>query len=112
MGSSSGGGVSKSAPRTGKAQFKPVKLLYEKRIALFAVLAALPGVVFGTVLIWTHAWPTDVKIALTALEFFLWFVLSLTLLDQVIRPLQTLANVVGALREEDYSFRARGRGAG
>jgi nitrogen fixation/metabolism regulation signal transduction histidine kinase len=27
--------------------------------------------------------------------------------DQIIRPLQTLANVVGALREEDYSFRAR-----
>ncbi len=29
------------------------------------------------------------------------------LLDHVIRPLQTLANVVGALRQEDYSFRAR-----
>ncbi len=31
-----------------------------------------------------------------------------TFMDQVIRPLQTLANVVAALREEDYSFRARG----
>jgi nitrogen fixation/metabolism regulation signal transduction histidine kinase len=29
-------------------------------------------------------------------------------MDQVVRPLQTLANVVAALREEDYSFRARG----
>jgi len=29
-------------------------------------------------------------------------------MDKVIRPLQTLANVVAALREEDYSFRARG----
>ena len=28
--------------------------------------------------------------------------------EQTIRPLQTLANVVSALREEDYSFRARG----
>jgi two-component system nitrogen regulation sensor histidine kinase NtrY len=27
--------------------------------------------------------------------------------DQIIPPLQTLANVVGALREEDYSFRVR-----
>ena len=42
------------------------------------------------------------------LEFFLWLVLTLALLDQVVRPLQTLTNVVGALREEDYSFRARG----
>jgi len=84
------------------------RLLFEKRIALFAVLAALPGVAFGTVLIWTASWPRDVKIALTALEFFLWLVLTLVLLDQIVRPLQTLTNVVGALREEDYSFRARG----
>src|SRR5207247_2667146 len=27
--------------------------------------------------------------------------------EHIIRPLQTLANVVGALRDEDYSFRAR-----
>ena len=29
-------------------------------------------------------------------------------MEQIIRPLQTLANVVSALRESDYSFRARG----
>ena len=33
--------------------------------------------------------------------------LTLVLLDQIVRPLQTLINVVSALREEDYSFRAR-----
>jgi len=87
---------------------RPSKLLFEKRIAFLAVLAALPGVAFGTILIWISAWPRDVKLALTALEFFLWLVLTLVLLDHIVRPLQTLANVVGALREEDYSFRARG----
>lgn len=35
------------------------------------------------------------------------FVVSL-LMEQITRPLQTLANVVAALREDDYSFRARG----
>jgi two-component system, NtrC family, nitrogen regulation sensor histidine kinase NtrY len=98
----------KSAARTPHVRFRPSKLLFEKRIAFYAVLAALPGVVFGTTLIWTSAWPRDVKIALTALELFFWLVLTLVLLDQIVRPLQTLANVVGALREEDYSFRARG----
>jgi nitrogen fixation/metabolism regulation signal transduction histidine kinase len=72
------------------------------------VLAALPGIAFGTILIWIQPWTRDVKIALTALEFFLWLVLTLALLEQIVRPLQTLTNVVGALREEDYSFRARG----
>jgi nitrogen fixation/metabolism regulation signal transduction histidine kinase len=32
--------------------------------------------------------------------------------DQLVRPLQTLANVVSALREDDFSFRARGAGRG
>jgi nitrogen fixation/metabolism regulation signal transduction histidine kinase len=72
------------------------------------VLAALPGIAFGTILLWTQPWTRDVKLALTALEFSLWLVLTLALLEQIVRPLQTLTNVVGALREEDYSFRARG----
>ncbi len=84
------------------------RLLYEKRIVLFAILASLPGMAFGTTLIWTHNWTQDVKVSLTVLEVFLWLVLTIALLDQVVRPLQTLTNVVGALREEDYSFRARG----
>ena len=84
------------------------KLLYEKRVALFAILAALPGIAFGTTLIWTHNWSRDAKISLTVLEVLLWLILTIALLDQIVRPLQTLTNVVGALREEDYSFRARG----
>src|ERR1700744_5614341 len=56
---------------------KRVRLLYEKRIALFAILASLPGMAFGTSLIWTHVWTRDVKISLTVLEFFLWLVLTI-----------------------------------
>ena len=88
-------------------QFKPYRLIFERRIAIYAVLAALPGMVFGTALIWLQPWARDVKIAVTVFEFFLWFVLTLMLLEQIVRPLQTLSNVVSALREEDYSFRAR-----
>ena len=35
------------------------------------------------------------------------FLIGVALHDRIVRPLQTLASVVGALREEDYSFRAR-----
>ncbi len=105
MDSSSG---SEKRPRAREPRSRAARLLFEKKIALFAILAALPGVAFGTILIWVRPWPDDVKMALTALEFFLWLVLTLALLDQIVRPIQTLTNVVGALREEDYSFRARG----
>ena len=105
MDSSSGSGYRQRD--RGSQQFRRHRLLYERRIAICAVLAALPGVVIATIMIWTHAWSRDVKIALTLLEFFLWFILTLTLLEQIVRPLQTLSNVVSALREEDYSFRAR-----
>ena len=37
-----------------------------------------------------------------------WAVAGLYLFDQLMRPLQTLSNVVAALREDDFSFRARG----
>lgn len=47
------------------------------------------------------------RLALIALELFTWWLLALALQEQTTRPLQTLSNVIGALREEDYSFRAR-----
>src|SRR6516164_4383396 len=106
MDSSSGSGYRRRDRSTGE-QFKTHRLIYERRMALFAVLAALPGVVLGTVLVWVQLWSRDVKIATTIFELLLWFLLTLALLEQIVRPLQTLANVVSALREEDYSFRAR-----
>jgi len=46
-------------------------------------------------------------VAITVVVIF-WWLAVLFLMDQIKLPLQTLANVVAALREEDYSFRARG----
>src|SRR5271169_1193489 len=106
MDSSSGSGY-RERNRSAREHFKRRRLLYERRIAIFAVLAALPGIAIATSLIWTQHWTRDVKIALTVFELFLWFILTLTLLEQIVRPLQTLSNVVSALREEDYAFRAR-----
>jgi two-component system, NtrC family, nitrogen regulation sensor histidine kinase NtrY len=84
------------------------RLLYEKRIACLRFWRRCRASPSAPSLIWTHDWSRDTKISLTVLELFLWLVLTLALLDQIVRPLQTLTNVVGALREEDYSFRARG----
>jgi len=46
--------------------------------------------------------------AILALFSFLLLFAFLAFYESSVRPLQTLSNVVSALREEDYSFRARG----
>ena len=93
---------------TRKVPRKRVRLLYEHRISLYSLLVASPGILVSGILIWRQPWSTESKLALSFVEIFAWWLLALALHEQTVRPLQTLANVVAALREEDYSFRARG----
>ena len=94
--------------KAGKIPRKRARLHYEHRIGLYSLLVASPGILVSAILIWRQPWSAESKVALTLLELFIWWLLSLALHEQTVRPLQTLANVVAALREEDYSFRARG----
>jgi nitrogen fixation/metabolism regulation signal transduction histidine kinase len=93
---------------TWKVPRKRVRLLYEHRISLYSLLVALPGIAVSGILIWMQSWSTESKLALSFVGLIVWLVLAVALHEQTVRPLQTLANVVAALREEDYSFRARG----
>jgi two-component system nitrogen regulation sensor histidine kinase NtrY len=99
-------GSSPTGPRPSQPR-KRARLLYERRISLYSFLVALPGLVVSGVLIWTQAWSIESKLALIGVELFVWWLLAMALQEQTTRPLQTLANVIGSLREEDYSFRAR-----
>jgi nitrogen fixation/metabolism regulation signal transduction histidine kinase len=66
-----------------------------------------PGIVVTSVLLWFEPWPLQSKLILLGLEAVACLLVGAALLEQIVHPLQTLANVVGALRDEDYSFRAR-----
>jgi two-component system, NtrC family, nitrogen regulation sensor histidine kinase NtrY len=90
-------------PRTRKR----TRLLYERRISLYSFLVALPAIVVSLVLVWMQGWSVESRVALVAGELFVWWLLAIALQEQTTRPLQTLANVIASLREEDYSFRAR-----
>src|SRR3954467_718932 len=85
---------------------KRTRLLYENRISLYSFLVALPGLTVSTVFLWMQPWSTGSRVAVIAAQLFIWWLLALALQEQTTRPLQTLANVIGSLREEDYSFRA------
>jgi two-component system nitrogen regulation sensor histidine kinase NtrY len=81
---------------------------YERRILLLALLSALPGVAVGLILLWREAMTPRGHWTLTLLLVGVWWGAALALRERVVRPLQTLANLIGALREGDFSIRARG----
>jgi len=66
-----------------------------------------PGLLVSATLIWLEPWSIQSKLIFIGAELLVCLIIGAALHDHIIRPLQTLANVVGALRDEDYSFRAR-----
>jgi two-component system, NtrC family, nitrogen regulation sensor histidine kinase NtrY len=86
---------------------KPRRAPFERRIIRSSLWLAIPGLVTSGILIWLQDWTSESKLALLFGELLICGLIVAAHHDQIIRPLQTLANVVGALREEDYSFRAR-----
>lgn len=84
------------------------KLGFERRLRLYLYLLGLPTGFLCWLLLWRYSVePLEQCLVLLALVLGWIFAVSL-LMEQITRPLQTLANVVAALREDDYSFRARG----
>ncbi|HEV2277981.1 MAG TPA: ATP-binding protein [Acidobacteriaceae bacterium] len=83
-------------------------LSFEARLRVYATIGAviLMGLV-AAVLALLHVSTGPMLATLGILLLLLLLVLS-ALIEEAVRPIQTLANVVAALREEDYSFRARG----
>src|ERR1700681_829418 len=84
------------------------RLSFERRVRLWLYLLGLPMAFLCWLLLRQYSVdPLEQCFVLLALLLGWMFAVSI-LMEQIVRPLQTLANVVAALREDDYSFRARG----
>jgi two-component system, NtrC family, nitrogen regulation sensor histidine kinase NtrY len=81
---------------------------HERRVLQLALLAGLPGVVVSLALLWVGAYSAKVQWTLGLLVIATWLIVAAVLRERVVRPLQTLSNMLAALREGDYSIRARG----
>jgi two-component system, NtrC family, nitrogen regulation sensor histidine kinase NtrY len=85
-----------------------MKLSHDRRVVILAALATLPAAAVALALLWSGdftpkvRWTFTVAILLAALLFLhaLW--------ERVVRPLQTVSNLLAAMREDDFSIRARG----
>jgi len=83
---------------------------YQRRIPALALAAGLPALAVALVFVWRAAWPPWAHVTVTVLLAGPWLGLAALLRSQLIRPLQTMANVLAAYRGGDYSMRVRAEG--
>jgi nitrogen fixation/metabolism regulation signal transduction histidine kinase len=86
------------------------RLPHDKAVLLCALAGGAPAVAAALWLLWSRADDSGLAWLLSVLIVGCWLALALYARNQVVRPLQTMANLLLALREGDYSFRARGAG--
>jgi len=84
------------------------RLRFDQRILLLALAAGLPAALVALVLLWTGDYTPKVQWTLTVLIVSVWTGCSFSVRHRVVLPLQTLSNMLAALRESDFSIRARG----
>ena len=83
-------------------------LSHDTHVLLLALAAGLPGVVVSMFLIWGGDYTAKVQWTLSLFILGGWLGFSFAVRERVVTPLQTLSNLLAALREGDYSIRARG----
>ncbi len=89
-------------------QGKRSRLKFDTRMTLMSMLISVPGVLVAELLTWFSGHSTEFKWTVTLFLIVAWVIGTSALHGLIIRPLQTLSNMVAAIREEDFSFRLRG----
>src|SRR4051794_12503181 len=83
------------------------KLMHEQRVQLLGLACGLPAVLVCTYMLWTGNYDAKERWTLGILIYGSWFGFAAALRERVASPLRTLANLLEAMREGDYSIRAR-----
>jgi two-component system, NtrC family, nitrogen regulation sensor histidine kinase NtrY len=83
------------------------RLVHDRRILVMALIAGVPAVVTSMLVLWLGSYSPRVQWTLTVLIIGVWLGFCFGLRERVASPLRTLANLLEAMREGDYSIRAR-----
>jgi nitrogen fixation/metabolism regulation signal transduction histidine kinase len=86
-------------------------LRFDRRILLLALAAGFPATVVALLLIWDGNYALRTQWTFTVLLVGIWMGCSFAARRRVVMPLQTLTNLLAALRERDFSIRARASGS-
>lgn len=94
-------------PRRPQSQKLRRRLVHENSILLLALAAGGLGVGVSLGLLWTGDYSSRVQWTASVFIVGVWLTCAFRARSMVVRPLQTLANMHAALREGDFSMRAR-----
>jgi len=106
------GGSSASDYKLGNERWMKIgvfefKVGHDARVLLLALLAGLPGVLATAILLAVNGFSGRTQWTLDLLIIFFWLGFCFAARGRVAGPLRTLANLLEAMREGDYSIRAR-----
>ncbi len=95
------------SPTAGRRKLRH-RFTHEGRLTWLALGAVAPAAIVALALLWFGDYTPKVQWTLTLLigGCGLGFIMSVR--EHIVRPLQTMTNLLAALREGDYSIRARG----
>jgi len=91
--------VSRSPPRRRLAQ--------DQRVFLMTLAGGLPAVIATIVLLWIGDHSPKVRWTFGTLVVGVWLGFAAAVRERVVHPLQTLSNMLAALREGDFTIRGR-----
>jgi two-component system, NtrC family, nitrogen regulation sensor histidine kinase NtrY len=82
-------------------------LPFESSVQVLTFVAGGPAVAATLFLLWHSSWPWSVRVTIGVLAVGIWVAAVSAVRQQVLFPIRTLTNLLAALREGDYSLRAR-----
>lgn len=83
------------------------RLKFEKRVTFLALAAGFPAVCLCAFLLWYDNYSARVQWTADLFLGIFWLSIAFNLKQRIVRPLQTLSNILAAIREGDYSIRGR-----
>lgn len=95
------------SPAAGRRKLRQ-RFTHEGRITWLIVGAAAPVAMVAFSLLWFGDYTAKVQWTLTLIIVGCLFGFIFSAREHIVRPLQTMSNLLAALREGDYSIRARG----
>jgi two-component system nitrogen regulation sensor histidine kinase NtrY len=83
------------------------RVKFERRVTLLALAAGFPAVALSALLLWLDDYAGRTQWTIDLFLVIVWLAIAFNLKQRIVRPLQTLSNILAAIREGDYSIRGR-----